>query len=236
MTSLKYIGQELDIFAHAIEWKKYWSSQIRPYILGDVLEVGAGLGVNTPFLKSVHVSSWTCLEPDPELYMRMHGSFMAQPQLADCQHKIGTTEVLGSDPRFDTILYIDVLEHIEDDHAELQRAGHLLRVEGRIIVMVPAHQWLYTAFDRAIGHHRRYTRLSLSHCLDGDFETERLCYLDSAGILASSVNRLFLRREMPKLSEIEFWDRFLIPASRILDPLTFHRIGKSLLGVWKKLR
>jgi hypothetical protein len=235
MTSDNYVGHELEIFSHAVKWKEYWSSEIRPYILGDVLEVGAGLGVNTPFLKSAQISSWTCLEPDPELCARMQANFMAQPQLADCQQKNGTTETLGSGPRFNTILYIDVLEHIEGDHAELERASNLLRIGGRIVVVAPAHQWLYTAFDRAIGHHRRYTRLSLSDCSPQDCEMERLCYLDSLGILASSMNRVFLRRDMPKLSEIEFWDRFLVPASRILDSLTFHRIGKSLLGVWRKL-
>lgn len=235
MSVTNYVGHELDIFSHAVNWKKYWSSEIRPYLLGDVLEVGAGLGVNTPFLKSAGISSWTCLEPDPELCERMRINFLGQPPFADCQQKTGTTEILGSDPRYDTILYIDVLEHIKDDRAELGRASNLLRIGGRIIVIAPAHQWLYTAFDRAIGHYRRYTRSSLSNCSPGDCELEQLYYLDSVGIFASSMNRFFLHRDMPRLKEIEFWDHFIVPASRILDPFTFHRIGKSLVGVWRKL-
>jgi len=62
MMHFSYVGQELRIFEHARNWKKYWSSEIRPYLSGDVLEVGAGLGANTEFLKSAGVSSLTVCE------------------------------------------------------------------------------------------------------------------------------------------------------------------------------
>ena len=55
----EYLGHELEIFAHAVNWKRYWASLIRRYIRGDVLEVGAGIGTNTPYLKDLQTSSWT---------------------------------------------------------------------------------------------------------------------------------------------------------------------------------
>src|SRR5579871_3500315 len=146
MSDLPYVGKELDIFAHAVHWKRYWSSQIRPYLGGDVLEVGSGIGANTAFLKSESVSSWTCLEPDPELAIQTRTAFLARPQLADCRVEVGTTMTLDADRRFDAILYIDVLEHIENDREELERASRLLRSGGTIIVLAPAHQWLFTPF------------------------------------------------------------------------------------------
>src|SRR5947209_13339216 len=100
MTNALYIGRELDLFAHAKNWKKYWSSAIRPYLTGDILEVGAGLGANTGFLNSNSVSSWTCLEPDPDLACRMRARFMTQAHMADCRLEIGTTETLGSERQF----------------------------------------------------------------------------------------------------------------------------------------
>jgi hypothetical protein len=235
MTISHYIGQELDLFEQAINWKKYWSSEIRSHVKGDVLEVGAGLGANTEFLKCRGVSSWMCLEPDPELAGRMRDRFSRQPNLADCRVEIGTTETLGFYHQFQTIIYIDVLEHIEEDHQELRRASGLLRSGGRLIVLAPAHQWLFTPFDCAIGHIRRYNRSNLSSCAPSDCEIQRLVYLDSVGMLASIGNRLFLRRDVPDPKQILVWDRILVPISRLLDHLTLHRIGKSILGIWKKV-
>jgi 2-polyprenyl-3-methyl-5-hydroxy-6-metoxy-1,4-benzoquinol methylase len=235
MTDPHYVGKELDVFAQAIHWKKYWSSQIRPYLAGDILEAGAGLGANTEFLKSSRVSSWTCLEPDPDLADRMRSRLKAQPLLADCRIETGTTGTLGSSFQFDAILYIDVLEHIENDCEEMARASGLLRSGGKIIVLAPAHQWLYTPFDRAIGHFRRYNKATLSACSPADCKIVRLVYLDSAGMLASAANRLFLRQAAPDLKQILLWDRFLVPSSRFLDRLTLHKIGKSILGVWRKI-
>lgn len=232
--SAHYVGQELDVFAHARNWKKYWSSEIRSYLTGDVLEVGAGLGVNTEFLKWCGVSSWMCLEPDPELACQMRDRFTRHPDLADCRVEIGTTETLGPAHRFDAVIYIDVLEHIEKDRQELASASGLLRSGGRLIVLAPAHQWLYTPFDSAIGHVRRYNRSSLSACTPSGCEIQRLVYLDSAGILASLGNRLFLGQRAPDLKQILFWDRNLVPISRLLDRLTMHLVGKSILGIWRK--
>jgi SAM-dependent methyltransferase len=231
MTS--YPGSELELFAHASNWKKYLASQIRPYLTGNVLEVGAGLGANFPYLDSDSVSSWTCLEPDPELFSQMRNRFI--PSSAKRHFECGTIERLGSEPRFDAILYIDVLEHIENDREELARASRLLQRNGRIVVLVPAHQWLYTPFDRAIGHWRRYQRSTLTACSPKDCGLVQLRYMDSAGMLASIGNRLFLRQATPALKQILFWDRFLVRTSRLTDLLTFHRIGKSLLAIWEKL-
>ena len=70
-------------------------------------------------------------------------------------------DILDRPQRFDAVLYIDVLEHIEDDRGELERATRLLREGGYLIVLSPAHQWLFSPFDEAIGHFRRYDRRSL---------------------------------------------------------------------------
>ena len=67
MSEFKYVGSELDLFAAALNWKTYWSRQIRPFLKGDILEVGAGIGSNTRFLDPGNAGRWVCLEPDPEL-------------------------------------------------------------------------------------------------------------------------------------------------------------------------
>jgi SAM-dependent methyltransferase len=233
MTESHYIGQELHIFALAVNWKRYYSAQIRTHLTGDVLEVGAGLGANTRFLKSRDLSSWTCLEPDPELVEKMRATFVKDSLLSDCLIETNTTESLGNDRRFDAILYLDVLEHIADDRAEIDRAARLLRPRGKIIVLAPAHQWLFTAFDSAIGHYRRYDRRSLRALTPPGTRLISLSYLDSVGMLASVVNRIFLRQPMPSRGQILVWDRAFVRLSRVVDEVCFHRVGKSLLAVWQ---
>ena len=120
MTTHTYVGKELDLFAHARNWKKYWISEVQNYVRGDVLEVGAGIGANTGLLKSNGRSSWTCLEPHPDLADRLKKTFSQQLNLSDCRVTTASTSALGSDSRFDTILYIDVLEHIADHREEME--------------------------------------------------------------------------------------------------------------------
>src|SRR6185503_3856669 len=127
-------------------------------------------------------------------------------------------------PSFDTILYIDVLEHIEDDRRELERAACRLKPGGRIIVLSPAHGWLYSPFDKAIGHCRRYTTTMLRELTPPALRIEKAFYLDSVGLLASSANRLLLKQSMPRPKQLKVWDKLMVPCSRLLDPITGHRL------------
>lgn len=231
MSSAQYVGNELEIFAYARNWKHYWSSIILPFMKGDVLEVGAGIGSNTKLLLTPAVRSWMCLEPDRELARQASQALYGQTRHSV---RVGSIEALEETNLFDAILYIDVLEHIEQDAQELSRAAKLLKAAGKLIVLSPAHQWLYTAFDRSIGHFRRYSRTTLRACTPRECTLERMGYLDSVGLLASATNRLFLHQAMPTVNQIVFWDRYMIPPSRFLDRVLFGGIGKSILAVWSR--
>jgi len=230
------VGKELELFAHALNWKRYWSSLLKPYLNGDVLEVGAGLGANTRLLRSGAQSRWVCLEPDSQLLQQLRDSLAAAPLPGACELCQGRVGDIEEGLQFDTILYIDVLEHIADDSAELAQAANRLRDRGRLVVLAPAHNWLFSPFDASIGHYRRYDRRSLLEAAktSPNLRIQHLLYLDSCGLLASLGNRLLLRRDLPTLKEILFWDRLLVPPSRVLDPILMHRVGKSILAVWVK--
>jgi SAM-dependent methyltransferase len=141
---------------------------------------------------------------------------------------------LPAEPAFDAILYVDVLEHIEDDAAELERAAGRLKSGGRILVMSPAHPWLYSPFDAAIGHFRRYRRSDGRRLTPAGLRLDSAAYLDSVGLLASAANRLVLRSATPSLAQILLWDRWMVPISRLIDPLLGFNLGKSILFVWRK--
>lgn len=192
--------------------------------------MGAGIGANTRLLsREMPFRSWTCLEPDATLAAQIR---IPTPGIhAVC----GTVADLPRVASFDSILYVDVLEHIGDDRAEMVQAAALLKPGGHLIVLSPAHQSLYTPFDAAIGHFRRYSRRTLADAIPRELRQQTLVYMDSVGMLASLANRVLLSQSMPTEGQILLWDRMLVPLSRLIDPLCAGRLGKSLLGVWRQV-
>jgi 2-polyprenyl-3-methyl-5-hydroxy-6-metoxy-1,4-benzoquinol methylase len=234
MKPYRYIGEELDVFALARNWKTYVRSVIGEYLAGDVLEVGAGIGGTTRVFCDGRQRSWTCLEPDHHLVALLQRRIDEAPLPIAPQVIAGTISDLPSTPSYDAIVYIDVLEHIEDDSAELVGACALLRPGGRLVVLSPAHQYLYTPFDAAIGHFRRYDRSMYVGLTPRNATLESVRYLDSAGMLLSAANRLLLRSAHPTQAQIRLWDRCFVPTSRRLDRVFGWRMGKSILGIWRQ--
>lgn len=234
MTTTQYIGNELELFSKATHWKSYYSRLLKPFVIGEVLEAGAGIGETTPYLLNEHVSAWTCLEPDPALCQRIQSRIDLGELPEKCRIVNGTTNELPETSTFDTVLYIDVIEHIEDDRSELRRAAGLLRSGGHLVVLVPAHNFLRSPFDDAIGHFRRYDRKMLRSVAPDSLHLRKMYYLDSLGLFASLANKFLLRNTMPTAPQIAFWDNVIVPASILTDRITCHRAGKTLIAVWKK--
>lgn len=233
MDEYRYVGSELELFAGARNWKTYWSEQVQRFIAGDVLEVGAGMGANTRLLDVKRSGRWVCLEPDPRLASRLAEALRYAKRERSYETICGTVGEVGAQ-RFDTIIYVDVLEHIADDRGELRAAAACLQVNGCLIVVAPAHQWLFTPFDGAIGHYRRYSRSMLEDLSPAGLRVERIRYIDSVGLLASATNRLLLRQSMPTQLQLRFWDRWMVPSSRLADRLFLFRAGKTIVGVWRR--
>jgi SAM-dependent methyltransferase len=233
MTDCPRVGDELNLFAVATTWKSYVHFHLRPYLSGDILEVGAGIGAATAAFYDGTQRRWVCLEPDRDLADRIKSNLA--PELINCEVIVGTLSDLDPEEQFDSILYIDVLEHIEADAAELARAASRLKANGTLAILAPAFPWLYSPFDAAVGHYRRYTKASLRSVVPADLRETKLIYLDSAGLLASLGNKLLLRSPIPSRAQIQFWDRAMVPISRYADRALNHMIGKSILGVWQKV-
>jgi 2-polyprenyl-3-methyl-5-hydroxy-6-metoxy-1,4-benzoquinol methylase len=175
--SYRYEGSELQLFAKAVRWKAYWGEIIKPYLGARVLEVGAGIGSTALKLCGSDRKLWVALEPDPSLAVQIRKAIAAQLIPDSCVVRVGTLHDLDEDEQFGSILYVDVLEHIKDDSAELERAMRLLSLGGFIIVLAPAHQHLFTPFDEAVGHFRRYDRNALLALTPQGTKAVRVDYL-----------------------------------------------------------
>jgi protein-L-isoaspartate O-methyltransferase len=230
-----YVGTELALFARAVHWKRYVAELLAPHISGRVLEVGAGIGSNTGYLAGVSTfTSWQCLEPDCSQADVIRDRIATGELPAGCAVVSGTLADLPPDAKFDAILYLDVLEHIRDDRAEVAAAAAHLGRNGRLIVLAPAHNWLFTPFDERIGHYRRYSRRSLAALTVPALRIVSLRYVDSVGMVASLANRLLLSASMPTDRQIQVWDRCMVPISRFSDGLLMGSLGKSVIGVWER--
>jgi 2-polyprenyl-3-methyl-5-hydroxy-6-metoxy-1,4-benzoquinol methylase len=232
----QYVGIELDLFAQVSNWNAYIKNEIGSYIKGHVLEVGAGIGGITRILFAGREKSWTCLEPNKDLYQRLTKSIQ---QLFFNENKFpkairGNIDNPALNRKFDTILYINVLEHIEKDELEIKKAAQKLNQKGCLIVLAPAHQYLYSPFDEKIGHFRRYHRKRLVAIRPMDTNLLRVRYLDSVGCLASLGNKIILRVGIPTRDQIMMWDRLMVPLSRIFDFVFNYKIGKSIYIVWQR--
>lgn len=230
MREYVYKGSELPLFAEARRWKSYLRELVGWRMRGEVLEVGAGMGAVTEAFQDVEVQRWVCLEPD----ISLAGQLMGNGYPANREIRAGRMSDLGPQERFDVVMYVDVLEHVEDDCGEMALAAARLRCGGALIVLAPAHQWLYSEFDTAVGHYRRYSKASLRAVMPPGVRLEELKYLDSVGLLASIGNRLLLRRAAPSAGQIRMWDGWMVPLSRGVDRLLRYTVGKSVLGIWRR--
>lgn len=233
MSKEDYAGDELGVFARAYNWKRYYATWLIPYIHGDVLEVGGGIGGTTPWLCSGNARSWVFLEPDATLVGQAREAFARDPLPLAAQLLVGDLTTLGEDRKFDCVLYIDVLEHIEDDAGELRMAVQHLNPGGVLIVLSPAFEALYSKFDRHIGHYRRYTKASLREIAPATLTCVKLIYLDSVGMILSLANRLLIDTAHPTEGQVRIWDRYVVPLSRCIDPLLRSKLGKTIVGVWR---
>jgi len=235
MTEIVYESSDLEIFAKATNWKKYWAEKLRPHVKGQVIEVGAGLGTSTKYLCTEEYPNWLCLDPDPSHVTQLTRLIDSGDLPGFCEAKTGVLADLNQDFLADTILYIDVLEHIEMDEKEMTLATSHLRPGGHVIVLSPAFDFLYSPFDKAVGHYRRYDKSDAPRLTVNDLALVDVFFLDSIGFIASLTNRLFLKSTMPSAGQIAMWDRVMIPISKFADIFFGFAFGRSVIMIWRKL-
>jgi SAM-dependent methyltransferase len=208
--------------------RKYCMSFVKKYIKGEILEVGAGCGSFTrDYIKDD--LQITLTETDNKNYEDLKVIFKKKDNVNVSNEKIDQIN-----KKFDTILYLHVLEHIEDDIVELRSVYEKLKDNGNLIIMVPRHQKLYSNFDKSIGHFRRY-ELDFFQLNLINFKRKLLLSLDSFGYFLYFLNKLFFKNEkFPSKFKIFIWDKIFTPFTIVFDFLTGYKIGKCIIAVYSK--
>lgn len=228
--------EDLERLGTADRFFRWTLAEFAPYLRGRVLEVGAGIGTITRHLvESDPELSVVALEPAENVYANL-ASYAAHTSRVIAHQRTLREYLPVQDEPFDAVIYLNVLEHIEDDAEELRLAAATLRPGGALLVFGPALEWLYSELDCRAGHYRRYGVANLREvaCAAG-FEIVSLSYFDVLGVLPYFVAYRLLRR--PAISGSTMWgyDRLLVPVSRLIQrAMPRPPLGKNLIMVARK--
>jgi len=213
-----------------------WQRDVLASHLGQrVLEIGCGVGGFTHALLgrervvSVDLSS--------EMLEALGRSLASQPEwtgiVADVTGE--SFAELVAPHRCNSITALNVIEHIEDDLAALATLREILPRGGTAAVLVPANRWLYSSFDAAVGHHRRYTRASLQEKLRrAGFRVDRTLYFNAIGAIGWYLNYRLLGIDHVNrgtTTQIGLFDRYIVPTAQRLERLVPPPFGLSVIGL-----
>ena len=226
----KYPEVALERFDRAGLWIKYVIFKVKRFLKNDILEVGAGFGSFTRgYMKNFH--SITLTDADDNSFNLLKKNF-----LHDQNVNIIKSSIKDIEKKFDTIIYFNVLEHIEKDISEIKSALDKLNKGGHLIILVPAHQKMYSKLDKIVGHYKRY---DIDFFKKNRFENSKIIklhFLDFFGYLLYYLNKIFFKEETyPSNLKIFIWDKIFTPFTIAVDFLTGYKFGKNILCIYQKI-
>jgi hypothetical protein len=224
----EYDGWELKFFDKSKNFRNYQLSLIKNYLKGHLAEVGPGNGINLinyyKYPKKIDL-----FEPTKKLHLDLKKKFLKSKKVKFYN------KILSGGKKYDTIVYLDVIEHIKEDRKEIIKALKLLKKGGNLVISVPAFSHLYSNFDKDVGHFKRYSKNNFKKILeDISFQKVNFIYYDSIGYLLSLLSKIFTSNYKNNFEQkIKLWDS-IIWLSKIIDFIIFRLFGKSLLIIIKK--
>lgn len=235
---IHYDGRDLEVLAAAPNYHEWLLRAFLPYFGKNLAEVGAGIGNIAARLLQLPLSNLHLIEPSTNMFARLRENMvqrMRGPQLHFYNSGLASAAPELKKQGIDTFLYVNVLEHVEDDVAELRLMHDILSAGGRICIFVPALPWLYGAKDRKLGHFRRYSRSELvTKCEQAGFAIERVKWFDIIGVLPWWVKHSLLGHDAVTPDEIRIYDRWVIPLCAFVESLVAVPFGKNLILVARK--
>jgi SAM-dependent methyltransferase len=224
--------EDLRQMARAQNYQRWQFEMVAPFLGGEVLEVGGGIGNFTPQIASV-ARQVTSLEPNEYCFGQLREKIAPLGNAAAVRATVESLSgVIPPGKKFDAIVLMNVLEHIQDDRAVLAELKRYLAPAGRLVVLVPAGQWAFGPMDVRLGHYRRYTKGYTRSLAAGlQLELEKIRYYNFVGIWGWWWNARFGRRESQSDAQIRVFDGWIVPVLSWLENLLPPPLGQSLLFV-----
>jgi SAM-dependent methyltransferase len=228
----QYFGKDLEAMSFAANYHQWILEELRPYLGKSVAEIGAGVGSFSRLILSCPVEHLTSYEPSANMFPILNEFVKSDPRATAINGFFGQSAEADC---FDSVIYVNVLEHVEDDQGELQKMRKAVRTGGHVLIFVPALSWLYSNLDRQVGHFRRYHRPQLRSLVQAaGLDVMSIRYFDFAGILPWYVNFVLLKNDIGGGS-VAAYDKIVVPVAKWLERIISPPIGKNLLVVAKKI-
>jgi 2-polyprenyl-3-methyl-5-hydroxy-6-metoxy-1,4-benzoquinol methylase len=232
-TQKRYAADDLETMSEAYRYQAHIFGLLRPYIGSRVLEVGCGIGTMSRQLVDV-AERLVCIEPNLNCAVKAREALDGHPRvtlhichLEECDRM----ELLQQ--RFDTIVCVNVLEHIEDDVRALRLFHDVIApAGGQVLIFVPAIQAAYGPLDAALGHHRRYSRRTLAAAFDAaGLDLVAIRYTNPIGLLGWMYNAHVTGNIEHSPAQVRLFERLVAPWALPLERMVAPPIGLSLFAV-----
>lgn len=233
-TAVYYEGHELGALEQAKNYYDWLLDEFDSGLQGKILEVGAGTGTLSEILLTRSCDHLVCLEPAgnlvPILRHRLQ-HFINKGSSVECiANTFDRYCESAVDGSVDSIVCINVLEHIDDDLNALREMRRLLQTGGSLCLFVPALPFIYGTLDEVFGHYRRYTKPGLRALTQqAGFKVKKLKYFNLPGSLAWLLMGRVLRWKSWDESPVRWYDQLIVPSVRTIESLCAPPFGQSLL-------
>lgn len=218
----------LESMSQAVWYNQWTLNKFTPFIYGDILEVGCGIG-NFTGLLAKYGKIWA-VDINQEYIKKNKPDKKINVGFGD----IEKGKYFFKEKKFDSIVCLNVLEHIKDDNSAIKNLFTLLKSGGKLILLVPAHQFLYGEIDRSIGHVRRYNKGDLTRRLEETgFKILLSRKLNFLGALGWFIAGRILKEDIVKKGNIKIFN-LVAPLVLSLEDLFETPMGTSILAVAQK--
>ena len=234
-TEERYAADDLETMRQARRYSSHVFGLFRPYIGLRVLEVGCGIGTMSRRLAEV-AEMVVAIEPNLNCARQVLEELGQDPRfsLRTCHLEECDRSELSSH-RFDTVVCVNVLEHLADDIHALRTFREVVTPNGHVLVFVPAVQAAYGPLDAELGHHRRYSKESLAKAFgEAGLDLVALSYTNPIGLLGWMFNARISKATAHSLTQVRLFEWLIAPWALPLERLFSPPIGLSLVAVGRR--
>lgn len=224
--------ETLDVVAAAEAFNDWMYHTIQPFCYGKILEIGSGIGnISGFFLEDNFDITLSDVRSNYCDVLKQKFGVPDKVIQLDLTHPQFDTLYISHLEKYETVFALNVIEHIENDKLAAINCHKLLKDGGRLIVLVPAYQFLYNRFDKELEHYRRYTRKTLTSLFKlANFDIDISKYFNFMGIPGWYVSgKLQGNKTIPK-GQMTLYNK-LVPAFKIVDRMLLNKIGLSVISV-----
>lgn len=228
-----YTGSELNALSGAQNYYRWLIRRFTPFLGANVVEVGAGIGTFSEYLLGVAtVESLVAIEPAGNTFPILRERLATRSNVEVIK---GYLKDFERKSVADSLVAVNVLEHVKDDEDFLRRALDIVRPGGTLLLFVPAIPAIFGSLDKAFEHFRRYTRPRLRSIIEiAGWTIERIDYMNFPGILPWFIAGRALGRTSISSRAAIAYDRFVIPFAQAMEDRIQMPIGQSLLAVGRR--